>query len=126
MASGTVDFAAMSLRKLRNLWFILVSAIAWLMALNLFEFLLDHRLPLRIPVGQFEQYYLPIFHLLPWFAGIRWILRIRKRLAVRAIDAPTADLAHTIVVELLVATYIVLDLIEALAISSYHHSVLPN
>jgi hypothetical protein len=99
----------------RNAFFVGVSAIACLSAFNLTEFLLTHRLPMPAPLAQVERYSLPIFHLVPWLVGIRWFRRIRKRLTDGTIDAPTAHLAYTIVLELLVSVYVALSLIEGTA-----------
>jgi hypothetical protein len=64
---------------------------------------------LRLPMAA---YLLPVFHLLPWLAGLSCWARVRRSGTKGEISPSAADLCYRVIIALLSATYVVLGLFE--------------
>jgi hypothetical protein len=95
---------------------ILISILAWALAVLLFLALRPARLSYPFTV---LAYAFPVFHLMPWAAGMLSLRKIRGQSRAKAIEPAAAALARSIVTGLLSATYVVLCYGELMTILTY-------
>jgi hypothetical protein len=100
----------------RAIFVILVSILAWTLAVLLVVVMrfADPPYPLSLLFYAFV-----VFHLLPWATGLRNLRRIRKALDSGTIDTPAANLSYSVVLGMILNTYVVLCSGEVLAILAF-------
>jgi hypothetical protein len=72
----------------------------------------------RYPIS-FIFYSFVAFHLMPWIVGLRNLRRVQRALQGKRIDVAGANLSYSIVLGMLVNTYVVLGAGETMAILAY-------
>lgn len=102
--------------RLRVFFLSAISLIAWTFAALLFIVLRNIQLPTSLSAWN---YLLPLFHLLPWAAGIQCVRKIQKAFKSGVIDTASAGLSYSIAIALLSATYVVMCLGEVITIFAF-------
>jgi hypothetical protein len=100
----------------RTVFLVLVSVLAWALAAVLVATLRSARS--SYPLLPFF-YLFVVFHLLPWMIGLRNLRKVRVALEGGKIDAVAAGLSYSLIVGMLVNTYVVLGAGETMAILAY-------
>jgi hypothetical protein len=91
--------------QVRVFLFVLVSVLAGTFELVL---LLTLRSAHLSPRQAILFYFLPLLHLLPWFAGLTCWSKVRHALVKGAISTTAADLCYSVIIALLSTSYVVL------------------
>jgi Flp pilus assembly protein TadB len=100
----------------RTTFVVLISILAWMLAAVLVIFVLSAHAP--YPVSAFAWLFV-VFHLMPWFVGLRNLRRVKRALNDKMIDTAAANLSYSLVLGMLLNTYVVLCSGETLAILAY-------
>jgi len=93
----------------QGIFLALVSLLAG--AFEVFLLLIVRRVSLSIHVPA-PAYLLPLFHLLPWLAGLSCWSSVRRSRIKGAISPTAADLCYSMIIALLAATYVALGFME--------------
>lgn len=100
----------------RAMFVVLVSILAWTLAAVLVVVLRSVHPP--YPLSALF-YPFVAFHLMPWAVGLRNLKRVKNALGNGTIDATAANLSYSLVLGMLVNTYVVLCAGETMAILAY-------
>lgn len=105
----------------RNVLVILLSLLVWTLEVFLIVSLRASQPPNRLSMWYYS---LPLFHLLPWAAGLQALRKIKRGLAEGTSTLAGTHLAYEIVISLLTTTYVVLGSVEAAGMLTYRLSAL--
>jgi len=98
------------LKDTRNVVLIVASVLAWLSEGLLLFSLWSAR---YAPAGaSLSRLLIPLFHLLPWFAGMKWLWNVRRAVRSGALDAAGAEKCHEIISDFMLAAYMALTFVE--------------
>jgi len=106
-------------KAIRGAFLIMVSVAVWMLELYLIAALRFSPPPYELSM---LFYSLLVLHLLPWAVGLQALGRIKKASSKGMMETSGAQLAHDIVLSLLVATYVVLGSAETIGIQSFRIS----
>jgi hypothetical protein len=96
-----------SSRPVRIVLLVLISLVAG--SFELFLLLIVTHLPPTFPFPvPMMSYWLPLVHLLPLFAGLTYWRKVRHALVKGEISATAAELSYSVIIALLLVTYVVL------------------
>jgi hypothetical protein len=96
-----------SSRPVRIVLLVLISLVVG--TFELFLLLIVRHLPPTFPFPvPMTLYWLPLVHLLPWFAGLTYWRKVRHALVKGEISATAAELSYSVIIALLLVTYVVL------------------
>ena len=113
--AGTGKFFGSSAPQ-RTAFVVLVSVLAWTLAVLLAVVMRFANPPYPLSV---LLYAFVVFHLMPWATGLRNLRRIRKALDSGTIETPAANLSYSIVLGMILNTYVVLCSGEVMAILAF-------
>jgi len=85
--------------------FVLVSALAWFFEIFLLLILSPARAVPGFPISFFA---LLVVHLLPWFAGLQAIVKVRRAVTNQVINATAARLCNAVILAGLCTAYVAL------------------
>ena len=99
-------------RRPTRTWFLVgVSLVAWMFEILL---LLTAGRMASITHPAIEGYLAPLFHLLPWFAGLKWWRKIRQSERQGRIATSAAEICYDAIIGTLLTAYVVLGYFEVL------------
>jgi hypothetical protein len=99
-----------SSRPVRMVLFVLVSLVAG--SFELFLLLIVTHLPPAFRGLPMLFYWLPLFHALPWLAGLACWGKVRHALVKGEVSTSAAELSYSVIIALLSVTYVVLASFE--------------